>query len=62
MVSLLGRQPFAIEVKWSEQLRPNDLKTLRQFSKNIVLHKAIHSGKVDGIDAVPVYDFLYNAN
>lgn len=48
----------AIEVKWSEQLRPIDLKTLRQFKNSVILTKMPYSGVIEEIRSLPVYEFL----
>lgn len=49
----------AIEIKWSEQLRPADLKMLQQFKNNsLILTKNSLSGIIDHIKTLPVYDFL----
>jgi predicted AAA+ superfamily ATPase len=50
----------AIEVKWSSQLRANDLKHLKQFKDSIILTKNNYSGVIDGIQSMPVYDFLHD--
>lgn len=50
----------AIEIKWTNQLRPNDLKMLKQFNNTIILQKLPHSGHVDDIKVMPVYQFLYD--
>lgn len=47
----------AIEVKWSKELRPHDLKSLKHFTNGIILSKAT-TGSIDGIQALPVYQFL----
>lgn len=51
----------AIEVKWAEQVRSNDLKMLKHFSNSLILTKNLSSGKLDGIQSMPVYEFLYGA-
>ena len=49
----------AIEVKWSEQLRPADLKTLHHFKDHsLILTKHPHSGILENIKTLPVYQFL----
>jgi hypothetical protein len=48
----------AIEVKWTNQLRPIDLKTLKQFHDAIVVTKTSPSGFSDDIHFIPVYQFL----
>lgn len=48
----------AIEIKWSEQLRPLDLKTLKQFKQGIILTKNPYHGNIENITSLPVYEFL----
>lgn len=55
----LQDQPEAIEVKWAEQIRPSDLKMLKQFPKSIILTKTHQTGMIDHIKSMPVYRFLY---
>lgn len=50
----------AIEIKWSNQLRPNDLKTLKQFKNSLILQKLPQTGNIDDIKVLPVYQFLYD--
>ena len=49
---------YAVEVKWSTQLRPNDLKMLKQFPNSIIVTKSPQSGIMDGIPVMPVWQFL----
>ena len=49
----------SIEIKWSNQLRPSDLKMLKQFKNAIILGKGSAVGMIDDIQAIPVYQFLY---
>ena len=49
----------AVEVKWSETIRPQDLKMLHQFDDSTVLHKSAAEGQIEEIKAIPVYRFLY---
>ncbi len=56
----LRDEPEAIEVKWAEQIRPVDLKMLKQFSKSIILTKMLREGSVDQIKSMPVCRFLYD--
>ncbi len=48
----------AIEMKWSEQLRSNDLKMLKQFKNSLILTKSLQSGKFENIKSMPVCLFL----
>lgn len=50
----------AIEIKWTNQLRPSDLKTLKQFNNGLILLKTPHAGKIEEVKTLPVYQFLYN--
>jgi predicted AAA+ superfamily ATPase len=50
----------AIEVKWSNQLRPNDLKTLKQFKNSLILGKNPETGTIENIKVMPVYHFLFH--
>lgn len=54
------RKIEAIEVKWANQLRPSDLKTLKHFDNAIILKKSPGAGTIESIDAVPVYQWLYD--
>ncbi len=49
----------AIEVKWSNTLKSNDLKMLKQFKNSLILGKVINEGFIDHIKSMPVYEFLY---
>ena len=50
----------AIEVKWAEQIRPNDLKMLKHFKNSIILTKNTQVGSIENIESMPVYQFLYD--
>lgn len=50
----------ALEVKWSNHLKPNDLKMLRQFKNSIILGKNPNEGAIDHIKSIPAYKFLYS--
>jgi len=52
--------PLAIEVKWAEQIRPIDLKTLKQFKHAVLLTKQPHAGTYEHITSQSVYEFLYH--
>jgi predicted AAA+ superfamily ATPase len=53
---------YAIEVKWSKQIRLADLKTLKQFKNNLILTKSTETGVIDTIKCMPIYKFLYQLN
>jgi uncharacterized protein len=50
----------AIEVKWSNQIRPADLKMLREFKNSLILTKSPGTRIIENIKSLPVYQFLYN--
>ena len=50
----------AIEVKWANQIRPNDLAQLKNFKDAIILTKAPQKGLIENIHAIPVPEFLFN--
>lgn len=58
VILLRDNQTIALEVKWAEQIRANDLKTLKQFHPASILTKQSHTGVIDGINSLPVYQFL----
>lgn len=59
VIRLKNNKIQAIEVKWAEQIRPHDLKTLKTFKDATILTKNPISGHVEGIKSLPVYRFLY---
>ena len=62
VIWLYGKMIQAIEVKWSEQLRPSDLKILKQFNNSVILTKNAQEGKIDHIKSMPVLEFLLKLN
>ena len=58
VVELHNKEPLAIEVKWAEQIRPNDLKTIKLFKNNYILTKNPHLAPIDNIKTQTVYEFL----
>ncbi len=59
VIWLKAKEPIALEVKWTSQLRPMDLKNLKQFSHSTILTKSLSSGKMESIPSMPIYQFLY---
>lgn len=57
VILVRDNQTIALEVKWAEQIRANDLKTLKQFHPASILTKH-HAGMIDEIISLPVYQFL----
>src|SRR3989338_8146352 len=49
----------AIEVKWANQIRSNDLKTLKHFENSIILCKGIREGIEHDVTVMPISQFLY---
>ena len=49
----------AIEIKWANDVRLNDLKMLKHFKNSLILTKSSHKSLIDNIPSMPVYLFLY---
>lgn len=62
VIWLVENKMYPIEIKWSNQIRPNDLKILKQFSNSLILGKTAQTGSVDTVELLPVYQFLYEMN
>jgi len=60
VIRLVDQNIQAIEVKWSNQLRQSDLKMLKQFNNSVILTKQTFKGKIEEIEALPVFQFLYD--
>ena len=60
VIWLHDQKTEALEVKWTNQLHTYDLKMLRSFPNALILTKNPVIGKKEGIDAEPVYKYLYN--
>ncbi|MCB1119347.1 MAG: ATP-binding protein, partial [Chlamydiia bacterium] len=60
VVWLHKQQLQAIEVKWANQLRPADLKSLKHFKSATILGKNPQEGQIDSILSLPVYRFLFD--
>ncbi|MFN3234910.1 MAG: ATP-binding protein [Gammaproteobacteria bacterium] len=58
VIYLKDQKARAIEVKWSSQLRANDLKMLKQFDDSIVLTKNLAEGSIEHTLSMPVWKFL----
>jgi len=43
-----------VEVKWSEQLRPKELKQIAKYPNGRILNRARRPGTVQGIETVPL--------
>lgn len=61
VIWLKTKKITAIEVKWSEQLRPADLKILRAYKDHaLILTKNTQSGLFENIKSMPVSQFLFD--
>jgi predicted AAA+ superfamily ATPase len=58
VIWLRNNNVYAIEVKWSNQLRASDLKMLQLFTNSLILGKSTTAGNINDIQSVPVYQFL----
>ena len=61
VIRLVNKTVQAIEVKWSNKLRDNDLKTLKQFKNAVILTKQGVKGKMDDVRTIPVQQYLYDS-
>ena len=59
VIWLFDKKIKAIEVKWANQIRSNDLKTLKQFKNSVILGKGVREGVEEDITLMPVCTFLY---
>ena len=59
IIWLAGNNIYPIEVKWSNQIRAHDLKTLKHFPNGLILGKSLQAGSIDSVQLLPVYQFLY---
>lgn len=59
VILLQNQQIYAVEVKWSNQLRPHDLNMLKLFKHAVILTKTPALGIIEGIKSLPAYSFLY---
>ena len=59
VIWLLRKKINAIEVKWSENIKPADLKMLKQFKNSMVLTKLLVKGEYNEIASQPIVQFLY---
>ena len=59
VIWLHNNTTHAIEVKWTQEISPHDLKMLKQFKNSLILSQLPHAGTIDHIRSYPVYQFLY---
>jgi hypothetical protein len=45
---------WSLEVKWSKQLRPKDLKQISKYPNSRILTKSLHTKEILGIPAEPL--------
>lgn len=58
LVQVADKTFMPIEVKWSKQIRPGDLKQLKKYPRSVILTRLPAVSTIDGIRAVPVPLFL----
>lgn len=58
VIHVADEKVTAIEVKWTNQVRPVDLKTLKQFRHALVVTKTLQSGFSDAVQYLPIGEFL----
>ena len=60
VITIKNNTTYAIEVKWAQQVKSNDLKMLKQFENSFIVTKSPIEGSVEHIKSVPVYKFLFD--
>lgn len=58
LVLVTEKEFFPIEVKWSKQIRPSDLKQLKKYKNSVILSKGLIPGKIEEIASYPLPLFL----
>ncbi len=58
LIVALGKKFLPIEVKWSQQLRPKDLKQLKKYPSSIILSQNEQEGTIENVQAYPLPVFL----
>ena len=51
---------WPIEVKWTSQMRPKDLKQIKKYRNALILGKQKSEGEVDGVKIMPLPIILYH--
>lgn len=60
-IAYIRRNRFwPIEIKWTEQLHPKDLKQILKYKNSLILTKRAERGKIHDIDTLPLPLFLLN--
>jgi predicted AAA+ superfamily ATPase len=62
LVWVENARPQYAEIKWRNQIRPQDLKQLCKYSESVVLTKHDESTPIAGIQARSLVKFLYDLN
>lgn len=60
VISFTNNSVKAVEVKWANQVRPNDLNMLKQFKDSYIVTKPGSNGKIDHIQVLSAASFLYH--
>lgn len=55
---VLGKKLFPVEVKWTSQLRPEELKQISLYKNGLILQKGGQLRTVGNNTAVPLLHFL----
>jgi len=48
-----GRRLRLLEVKWSQQLRPEELKEIRRRGRGLIACRVQQAGQIDGVGVLP---------
>jgi predicted AAA+ superfamily ATPase len=58
IVAVVGKTFVPIEVKWTNQLRPQDMKQLMKYKNSVILTKRLNDGDINGIRSLSLPEFL----
>ncbi|MBF0105302.1 MAG: ATP-binding protein [Deltaproteobacteria bacterium] len=58
LVFIEDRLFFPVEIKWTNQLRGNDIKQIKKYKGAVIITKDLEPGMIDGIPTQPVPEFL----
>lgn len=60
VIRMYGNIVQAIEIKWANSIKVNDLKMLKHFKNNLILTKHPGSGRIENIQSQTVSQFLFD--
>lgn len=58
VIAVVGKKVIPLEVKWTNQLRPTDVKQLKKFPHSRILTKQRVKGEIQDVPCIPIPLFL----